>query len=342
MQLPTDLEAAISAELTSVPLKSLARSVADLSDRYRAGNGRPQGGRFLQSSADIAAYAAYRLPATFAAVLAALEQVRDRQPAWQPGSVLDVGAGPGTATWAAAALWPQLQRATLLEREPDMIDLGRRLAAHSAAVAVRTAEWLSVDVTAAWDVPPHGLVILSYVIGELPEDRCAALVAKLWERTAGTLVIIEPGSVPGFSRVKSARDQLLTAGARIVAPCPHERACPLPTDDWCHFAQRVARSALHRQVKAGELAYEDEKYSFVAASRQPGSPIAGRVIRQPQPRPGHVHLRLCSDDGLTTRTVTRKRIVSCIERQRTCAGARPSLTSMATTTTTEPRADSAY
>lgn len=306
MELPSDLQAAIAGELGSVSAKGLAKSVAELSQRYRTGNGQPSGGRFLHAEADIAAYAAFRLPATFAAVYAALSQVHHQLPNWTPRHVLDVGAGPGTATWAASTLWPHLERVTLLEREERMIALGKRLAAQSAATAVQEAYWQKADITDAWEVASPDLVIASYVIGELPEDRCAALIRKLWDSTSGTLVIIEPGSPAGFKRIRQAREQLLLAGATLIAPCPHDRPCPLSGDDWCHFSQRVARSSLHRQVKAGELGYEDEKFSFVSVSRAPGAPIYGRVIRHPQIRSGHIHFKLCTDEGLKNSTITRK------------------------------------
>lgn len=306
MELPANLQTAIAGELGSVSARSLAKSVADLSQRYRTGNGQPSGGRFLHAQEDIAAYAAFRLPATFAAVYAALAQVNDRLPDWTPRSVLDVGAGPGTAMWAAAAMWPELERVTLLEREDGMIALGRRMAASSSKAAVQGADWRKADLSADWQVAPHDLVIAAYVIGELPEDRCEALVRKLWDHTSGTLLIIEPGTPAGFRRIRQARAQLLLAEATSIAPCPHDRACPMSGDDWCHFYQRVARSRLHRQVKAGELSYEDEKFSFVSVSRAPGLPIYGHVIRHPQIRSGHIHFKLCTDQGLTNTTVTRK------------------------------------
>jgi len=113
-------------------------------------------------------------------------------------------------------------------------------------------------------------------------------------------VIIEPGTPAGFSRIRQARQQLIAGGAHIVAPCP------MGENDWCHFAQRVARSQLQRQVKQAALSYEDEKFSYVVASRSQASPIEGRVIRHPQIRPGHIQLELCTPQGLSSSVVTRK------------------------------------
>ena len=110
-----------------------------------------------------------------------------------------------------------------------------------------------------------------------------------------------------------ARDRLLAAGFRVAAPCPHSAACPIvPGEDWCHFAARVSRSSLHRQVKGGSLAYEDEKFSYVAAVRPPAAdspvvPAPARVVRRPQIRKGQVLLDLCEADERLRRTTVTKR-----------------------------------
>jgi ribosomal protein RSM22 (predicted rRNA methylase) len=306
MELPQELQTAVGDALASLPVKRLAALAADLSNRYRKGP-PAGGGKILQSEEDIAAYAAFRLPATFAAVHSALGQVRGRLPDWVPKTMLDVGAGPGTAMWAAASIWPDLERFTLLEREEGMIALGKRLATYSSLASVRDAKWIHVDLAGNWESSPHDLVIASYVIGELSQDSVETVIRKLWEYTSGILVIIEPGTPAGFSRVQQAREQLLATGeAKTIAPCPHDRPCPMTDDDWCHFAQRVARSRLHRLVKGGELPYEDEKFTFVSLSRQRRDGIRGRVIRHPQVRKGHIYLEICSREGLQSMVVKRK------------------------------------
>ena len=80
----------------------------------------------------------------------------------------------------------------------------------------------------------------------------------------------------------------------------------MANNDWCHFAQRITRSQLQRQAKQATLSYEDEKFSYIAASRTTGLPIRARVLRHPQIRPGHIHLELCTPGGLQNSTVTRK------------------------------------
>lgn len=308
LELPTDLRSALDQELETFSTKRLAKVVADLSGRYRTG--LPiDGQKIVRSPEDAVAYAAFRLPATYAAIYSTLRQVQGQFPQWRPQSLLDVGGGPGTVMWAATHpdLWPEtLQQITLLEREANMITMGQRLAANASLGSIQEAQWYTVDITQEWGTAPHDLVVTSYVLGELPIDRREAFIDQLWEMTRHTLVIIEPGTPVGFDHIREARERLLARGGRIVAPCPHDHLCPMQDDDWCHFTQRVARSRLHRQAKAGELGYEDEKFSYISMSREQGLGIQSRVIRHPQIRKGHIRLQLCTPEGLVGTVVTRK------------------------------------
>lgn len=48
-----------------------------------------------------ATYAATRFPGTFAAIVRVFDELKSRLPDFKPKSMLDFGAGPGTAIWAA-------------------------------------------------------------------------------------------------------------------------------------------------------------------------------------------------------------------------------------------------
>lgn len=305
MQLPNDLRLALERSLRGIAPKQLATVAAELSARYREGHARDQA-TFLRTPQDVSAYTATRMPATWAAAYAALHATARRQPDWQPCSHLDIGAGPGTAAWAATAIWPTLERISLLERDATMIKLGREFAAQAQSAALRSASWTQADLAGQWQAPPHDLVTLAYVLGELPQSKHSALVERLWSVTGATLVIIEPGTPRGFELLRAVRAQLIAAGAHILAPCPHAAACPMANGDWCHFSQRIERTKIHRAIKGAELGYEDEKFSYVAVSRQPAGPIAARVLRHPQSQPGRIGLELCTLAGLQQRTVTKR------------------------------------
>jgi ribosomal protein RSM22 (predicted rRNA methylase) len=299
--LPPPLRDAIERLTAGVPRAVLAAEGATLSARYR---GEVRDGRLHVGAAPAAlAYLATRLPATFAAVDRALAALLQAAPGFAPGTLLDAGAGPGTVLWAAAAHLPSLTRATHLEASPAFRDLGARLAAGADLPEIAWRETRLPALPA--DLPPHDLVVASYVLGELSEGDRATTVAALWRRAAGALLLVEPGTPAGFARLRAARTALLAEGARMLAPCPHEGRCPIVDPDWCHMAVRVERSRLHRRAKGAEVPWEDEKFAYLAVARNAGTPCAARVIGPPRAGGGHVALRLCTPDGLVERVVTR-------------------------------------
>src|SRR5262249_41075873 len=115
--------------------------------------------------------------------------------------------------------------------------------------------------------------------------------------TGVSLGITDPGTPACWHRILPAPLQLIEAGAHVIAPCPHAFSCPLQPPDWCHFAQRVARSRLHRQAKSAEVPWEDEKFSYLAISRKPATTVGARVIARPRKGGGRVTLKLCRPDG---------------------------------------------
>jgi ribosomal protein RSM22 (predicted rRNA methylase) len=218
-------------------------------------------------------------------------------------SLLDLGAGPGTAAWAAAAAIPGLSEITCLEQGREFIAVGRRLASSSPNQAVRDASWMEADLRTAV-LPPADVVVLSYVAGEF--DGAARLIDLAWSVARVALIVIEPGTPRGFAAIRSARDQLIHAAATIAAPCPHAGECPMKKPDWCHFAARIERTRLHRQLKGGDLGHEDEKFSYVLASRLPAHAAESRIVRHPWTEPGLVRLELCTMEGLRTRAVRKR------------------------------------
>jgi ribosomal protein RSM22 (predicted rRNA methylase) len=286
VQLPLDLRRALDRELEGVSLSELAQASARITEQYRSG--RPSK---LATPVERLAYAAARMPATYAAVHAALLPARDLL----PRTMLDLGAGPGTATWAASSVFPSLASSQLIERNPGLAELGRRLAPPIAAT------WIITDLT-PFSAPPADLVVLSYALGEL---SAKSVLAEAWQSTRKLLALIEPGTPRGFALLREARAWLIAQGAHLVAPCPHAGACPITADDWCHFAARVERTSLHRRMKGATMGYEDEKFSYVLASRTPAPMAEGRILRHPQRMPGYVQLELCTPAGLVKRTVAK-------------------------------------
>jgi ribosomal protein RSM22 (predicted rRNA methylase) len=303
--LPAPLRTALDDELGRFPESRLAQAVDRLSKRYRQGDAATS--PILSSELDVAAYAGYRMPATYAAVSAVLDEVASAAPEFAPRTQVDVGGGTGAAIWAAADIWPSLEKCTVVEQVAAALALGRKLAANADEPAVRSAVWQRGLVDSASAAPEADLVTLSYVLGELPE-RGRADVVRWLAAKASTVVLVEPGTPAGFARIREARDLLREMGRSIVAPCPHDDVCPVkPGEDWCHFSARLSRSGVHRRIKSGTLGFEDEKFSYVAATSVPVDRPSARVIRHPRKHKGFVQLDLCTVDGLAPGTVVSKR-----------------------------------
>ncbi|GAA0398092.1 rRNA methyltransferase [Acrocarpospora corrugata] len=303
--LPGDLYDALDAALRRFAPADMARSVQNLMRQYREG-GAPAD-VILDSAIDVAAYAGYRMPATFAAVSAALRHTAELTPGFAPRTQVDIGGGTGASVWAAAQVWSSLESVTVLEQSPKAIAMGEWLAKRSESAVVRSGVWKRGVIHSSVDKPPADLVTMSYVLGELPPAVQESVVRSV-AADAEMIVLVEPGTPAGYARILAARQTLINQGLSLVAPCPHDRACPIPRGrDWCHFSVRLNRTALHRQIKVGALSFEDEKFSYVAAARRPWPRAAGRVLRHPTLRKGMVTMRLCmAEPGITDEIVSKR------------------------------------
>src|SRR5664279_1182829 len=126
--LPPELKAALDARLQGLSRSDTAERAAVISKNYRDGGGSGA----IKSGTDALAYALARMPATYAAVIAGLNALCEIRPDFAPKSLLDVGAGPGTATWAAAEAFLSLQSFTLLDTNSALRALALDLASRSA------------------------------------------------------------------------------------------------------------------------------------------------------------------------------------------------------------------
>jgi ribosomal protein RSM22 (predicted rRNA methylase) len=305
--LPPDLKAGLDRLALGVSRKAIAEQVAAQSRNYRAGGGS----HGIAAADDVLAYALARMPATYAAAVAVFNAMRGTLPAFQPRSMLDVGAGPGTATFAAVQAFEMLDNIRLIDTNPELRKLALTLMAQADSETLRRAAdggsyQQGNALTLLNETKPADLVVASYAAAELADSDVARFTQLLWAATAGALVIIEPGTPAGYGRILRMRDELIAAGAHVAAPCPHERECPLRLPDWCHFAQRLPRSRDHLHIKDADVPFEDEKFSYVVLSRGKPQPIDARVLAPPKITKSAVTAKLCTDGGVVTDTAARR------------------------------------
>jgi ribosomal protein RSM22 (predicted rRNA methylase) len=303
MRPPSELLSALEFEISQVEAARLAQASAQLSRQYQAGD---VSSAAIKTDAQRAAYLAVRLPATYAAAWHVFSEVHRLAPQVEVASILDLGAGPGTAAYAAAEVFTNLNHATLLESDGAWLAMGQRIAQRCSTPVLQNARWIRGDISREFTSAPHDLVVIAYALGELHQNEAESLLKRAWNLTSKFLVVVEPGTMRGFGVINAARSFLIASGDRLLAPCPHQGPCPMAASgDWCHFAQRLERTALHRRLKGGALGHEDEKFSYIVASKVEAPAAAARIVRHPQKHGGHVQLALCAPDGLKSTTVSR-------------------------------------
>jgi ribosomal protein RSM22 (predicted rRNA methylase) len=291
--LPAALQAAIAARMQGVSRREMAAASAALSEKYRAGRTSHHA---IDSGLAVNAYLLARLPATYAAVSAALAEVAKTLPDFRPKSVLDLGAGPGTASWAAGAIWPGIETVTMLDAHVGFRQAALALAAEADHPALREANYRLENLIATTDLPSADLVLMGYALAEMPQ-AVATLSAKIWAACTGVALVVEPGTPAGYTTILDARAAFIQAGAYLAAPCPHTAPCPIAPPDWCHFSVRLARSRDHMALKGATVPYEDERFSYIAASRIAPQPVAARVLMPPGQTPAGVACKLCTANG---------------------------------------------
>jgi ribosomal protein RSM22 (predicted rRNA methylase) len=300
--LPPAVVVHFASRIDAIGRAALKSAQARTSALYR------EGGHSRDAVPDAAAalaYAVVRMPATYAACVRAFDLASIQAPDFQPNSLLDLGAGTGSATLAASAVWPTITQATLIEPNAALSALSQDVIAADTTLATQLH---NADIRApksAW--PSADLVTLSYVLAEQPEADVRALMTRIAASATQMIIVVEPGTPQGYARILAARNALAAAGLTTLAPCPHANACPLPAGDWCHFSVRLQRSAGHRALKDADVPFEDERFAFLAAVRPGiGTRADARLIRATTIEKGFADLALCTSAGLETRRIRRR------------------------------------
>jgi ribosomal protein RSM22 (predicted rRNA methylase) len=288
--LPGELNEALARWMAEHGRGSLGASSRGLSEAYRKGQ--------TSSHVSVAAYLTTRVPATFAANQAAQRALGAALPDFTPESILDIGAGPGVASWAAIEAWPTVSILTQCEQDKNFASLAATLNAESGLSVLAAAEIVLKSETTLPSDTNADLVVASYMLAELPQELMAQVAHRLWSRTSQVLLLLEPGTPQGFARLRAVRDTLLGQGAFVLAPCTHQNACPMAAKDWCHFKARVQRSREHMHAKGGTVPFEDEAFLYLILSRQSIAQTGARIIAPPVHSKPSTSLHLCDASGL--------------------------------------------
>ena len=305
MELPISLREKINKKAEGKKQSELLEISKEISDKYINKSGR--GNRLVTKGDEALVYSIARMPATYGAVHKALEWSIENF-CEEINSVLDVGAGTGAASWAVAEALNKNLEITCLEREDAMINLGKEYM-QGENISLSNATWIKQDVSNTEIKEKADLVISSYMLNEFAEETRIKAVQKLWNVTNKLLLIIEPGTPESFKKMKKIREYLIECGGNVIAPCVHNQKCELPENDWCQFTCRISRSKLHKILKGGDSPFEDEKFFYLAISKTKEVGVqkeVSRVLRHPKIEAGKITLKVCDENGIREKMITKK------------------------------------
>ena len=300
MKIPELLENAIEEKLKHIKLTELKQYASKLSEKYMYQE--RTGDTLLNTELEALAYSVIRMPATYGAVYTALKNTLEKINC-QMQTVLDVGAGTGATAWAVSELL-DIKNIRCLERERVMQELGKELM--DTNPNFKDVSWEYIDIVENNLEAKADLVITSYMLNEIKPEKREQVINKLIENTNHILVIIEPGTPEGFRNIKEVQKIAIHNGLYIVAPCTFQGICPLPDEDWCHSIVRMERTKAHKLLKNADLPYEDEKFSYIAISKEPYDNSKIRILRHPIIEKGKITLKVCHNGKIEEMLVTKR------------------------------------
>ena len=315
--------------------KRQAPAVARLSDLFT----KDRAAGFADYSSEdefLLAYGTFTFPQTFTRLGLVLEELASigRLPFLEEPElrITDLGCGAGGAT--AGLLHFLRLRSTAqklivqgIDHSTKALDLFSRLLLEQPELWPGHLKWQTkhLPLTPEVTLPPGPLqhvLLLSFALGEIFYDQPASRAADWLElcrksiEPGGLVIIVEPALKETTLRLMALRDQLVAAGWKVLAPCPHAFACPMLKEGkhWCHEVRTwnvppdLQRVNEHLKRSVHEL-----KFSFLAlqpptAPALDSAPYA-RMVAPLAKVKGRYITRVCSPNGhleeweIQTRTV---------------------------------------
>ena len=300
MKIPEVLENAIEEKLNHVKLTELKQYASQLSEKYMYRE--RTGDTLLNTEIEALAYSIMRMPATYGAVYTALKHTLERMDG-NIQSVVDIGAGTGAATWAISELL-DTKDIQCFEREQVMLELGKSFMSQNPNL--KDVSWKYMDIVEDDLDVKADLVVTSYMLNEIKPEERENVINKLMKSSNHIILIIEPGTPAGFKNIREVQKIAIENGFHIIAPCTFQGVCPLPDKDWCHSIVRMERTKVHKLLKSADLPYEDEKFSYIAISKEKCDNSGTRILRHPMIEKGKITLKVCHNGKIEDVIVTKK------------------------------------
>ena len=289
-------------------LHRMRPDIVRLADRYTVARPVDEAAAapYLRDTRSCAAYSLFFAPQTYVRLSHILAELPPFPETAQPLRVLDLGAGTGAASWA---LLDHLGRRPVALTAWDHSRPALRCL-HELFTALRHARW--PEATLRTNPEPlesftvtsekFDVVLLHYVLNELSPAARRTLLSRAARSLApnGRLILCEPLVRDEGDSMRELRAYALAdLKLHVLAPCPHEQACPL--GEPCHDVRtwklsqglQILNSALHRDLR--HLAY-----ALLVLTPEPPAPasmLRARVVGSPAHAKGQTLCLGCCSDG---------------------------------------------
>ncbi|KAF9567870.1 hypothetical protein CPC08DRAFT_655961 [Agrocybe pediades] len=258
---------------------------------------------------DGTAFATVALPAHYSVITSVLHHVKRRMDSsWEIDKVIDWGAGSGSGLWASlysfqrddaeygedgrgrVALGTTMKRYTGIDKRDGLVTIGKRLIENTPRGSFK-AIWKRTFKEEDKVFPgerERTIALSAFMLTTLPTAFAQKTIVKeMWDSGAHTIVLIDHNTKEGFEAVAHAREYMLELGraeledpelaqsellgSHVLAPCPHDHACPLLTSKRsslvCGFSQRLQRPSFLQKTKHSKFGHENTGYSYVVIRR---------------------------------------------------------------------------
>jgi SAM-dependent methyltransferase len=238
--------------------------------------------------------------------------------------VLDLGAGPGTATLGIRQFFARNRMGLRLEctavdqvaeNLQDAEVLFREQSGVTGVPATLFTVRSGIEAIAEHSGGPFDIIVLSNVLNELylrEEDgirKRTSLVGRIMEHLLapdGSCVIIEPALRETSRDLLMVRDGIVDEGFHVYSPCLVQGHCPALVNpkDWCHEDRPWDPPETIKEIDSRiGLRKDSLKFSYVVL-RKDGRTLADtcgpdsfRVVSEPLVSKGKRELYLCGREG---------------------------------------------
>ncbi|KAK7481675.1 hypothetical protein BaRGS_00027048 [Batillaria attramentaria] len=248
-------------------------------------------------------YLTSHLSLNYSVLLQCFSELSTRIPSFSPRSIFNLGSGLGSAVWAADAIWgSQVFEYYCVDNSQDMNTVARLLMQDGDSQkqmnipGVVFRQFSPSPLTNQFD-----MVVSAYTLLEHPgKKERLETIEDLWRMTTDVLVLVENGTVAGFTLINEARDHLLK--------CPHDRPCPkFSKDNLPCFSQVTYKPLPQNHTKPNNCSV---RYSYIIlrkGRRKEGDEQWPRVIQGVVTAKNHTHCHLCCSDGNVRHTIVTAR-----------------------------------